>query len=148
MIKQIVLDTCAVISYFDEQFGAGSTISRKGLDIVEEALESLHTPYRLLIPSIVFVEIMDKWFINEERQSQLYFNVFTRLVNCDNVAIRPLSCETLYILSTLHGSLHRHDLHDKLIVSVALEMDAFLMTSDGPVKTYFSLIGRTNRVIS
>ena len=72
MRKLYVIDTCCLIAFFDEVFRhtpsyeGSQELSSKTKSIIDQAIFSETTDIRLSIPSIVFVEIYEKWLRAEE----------------------------------------------------------------------------------
>lgn len=130
-IKRYVADTCAIISAFPLGFaGAPPSISSSSIDLLLEPVHSSYTNLRLIVPSMVFVEIMEKWATTEESRSRLMYEVYFPLFNADHVSIQPVSEETLDSLSYINVHLQDHDLNDRLILAAALEFEADIITSD------------------
>ena len=57
--KRFVIDTTALISYFDFVFERGSQITKEGLNFIGSAFETDDQTI-LIIPGVVFIEIFDK----------------------------------------------------------------------------------------
>ncbi|MFZ2631813.1 MAG: hypothetical protein WA081_00670 [Desulfosalsimonadaceae bacterium] len=88
------------------------------------------------IPSIVFIEIFDKWLTSEEFSKKFYYDVFIQLKESPNIEIRPIDREVLENLIYIGGTLKDHDLHDKLILATAMTLEAPLITIDGAIIKY------------
>ncbi len=60
----LVIDSVALISYFSSVFEVKCKISKHAYKLIERAFnKDLFT--RISVPSIVFVEIFEKWFNSE-----------------------------------------------------------------------------------
>lgn len=142
MRELYVIDTCALISFFDGVFlhakgyGGSPPLSRRTYNLISEAVFSRGTIVRLSILSVVFVEIYEKWLRSEEFCRMFFCEVYDPLQKSDNVEIRPLDREILEHLLRIGGSLANHDLHDRLILASAMALAAPLITTDIAVTNY------------
>ncbi len=142
MRKLYVIDTNAVISFFDNVFRHSSkysspeTLSSGVMAIIGEALFSGETHIRLSIPTVVFIEIYEKWLISEEFCRRFFYEVFKPITQSQNIEIRPIDRETLEKLLQIGGTLEDHDLHDRLILASAMALEAPLITTDREVIKY------------
>jgi hypothetical protein len=112
------------------------TITEKTLGVVSEGLLSPTSGVRLAIPSTAFIELFDLWWDNEEFSAQVYSEVFIPLRDAEHVSIYGVTCETLEALSSIQGGLAEHDIHDKLILATAIELEVTLVTSDAKLIKY------------
>lgn len=129
MIRNYVADTTAVISFFDDVFGKGCAISSKGKRLIDQALRD-PSQVRLSIPSIVFVEIFDKWFEDEELAAQIYYEVFCLLDSSPNVEIKPLEKEVIERVLAIQDDEINLESHDKIVLASAATLNCPLITSD------------------
>lgn len=142
MRELYVIDTCAVISFFDDVFVhasgyAGSPrLSNRATGIIDEAVNSGWTQIRLSVPSVVFIEIYEKWLRTEEFCRRFFYDVFEPLRKSANVEIRPTDREVLEKLLCIGGKLADHDLHDRLVLASAMALGAPLITTDAAVTAY------------
>lgn len=149
MRKLYVIDTNAVISFFDSVFQHSSKynslqpLSKRAMVNIEEALFSKETHIRLSIPTVVFIEIYEKWLISEEFCQRFFYEAFTPITQSQNIEIRPIDREVLENLLQISGTLKDHDLHDRLILASAMSLDAPLITTDRKIIRYV----RDNRVV-
>ncbi|MDY6904040.1 MAG: hypothetical protein SWH61_05075 [Thermodesulfobacteriota bacterium] len=90
----------------------------------------MNTNIRLSIPSVVFIEIHEKWLTTEEFLRKFYYEVYSKLIQSDNIEIKPIDREVLENLINLDGVLSDHDLHDKIILASAMTLDSPLITTD------------------
>ena len=135
-IKRYVADTNAVISYFNDVFSVQPSVSVVALAIIEKAVNRPELNIRLIIPSIVFVEIYEKWCRNEEILRRIYYDVYKPLTEKPNVELKPVESEVLENLLGIGGVLSGHDLHDKIIVASAMMLECPLITSDQKISQY------------
>lgn len=134
-VARYVIDTSGVIRAFPDFFEVDERLSAATRKIIDDALMPYsHT--RLSIPSIVFVEIFEKWLKTEEKARAFYYSVFQPFVESPNVEIKPLEREVLDNLFLIRGSLAGHDLHDKLVLASAMMLKAALITTDHKIQKY------------
>ncbi len=142
MITRYVADTNSVISFFQEffsdapNFDGAPSLWREATKIIEQAVFSKTTKIRLSIPSVVFLEIFEKWLRTEEFQRKFYYEVFVRLEESEHVDIRSIDQELLENLMRIGGCLSAHDLNDKLIVAVAVMLECTLITTDSKIEEF------------
>ncbi|WP_421824704.1 PIN domain-containing protein [Flagellimonas oceanensis] len=136
MNKNYVVDTNALISYFHNVFNQGSSISKKGLDIIESGFKNYNV--NLIFPTAVFIEIVEKWFINAEIAAKIKYEVFLEIKNQENMEIQPLDREVLenFLKIVDIEENFKFDNHDKQIYAGAITMNCPLITSDTRVIRY------------
>ena len=88
--RLFVIDTCALIDYFNNVFGVDRTLSQRACRLIEQALTDAPSYVKLSIPSVVFIEIFEKWLTNEEFTAKFRYEVFERIVNSPNVEINVM----------------------------------------------------------
>ncbi len=133
--NRFVVDTTALISYFDFVFEQGSQISKKGLELIKNAFLTEHKTI-LIIPGVVFVEIFDKWFRNhngQEFRAKFRAEVFEPVRQAPNIEIREVDDEVLEMFLSLQDSDINLENRDRLILASAAVLKAPLITSDGKV---------------
>ena len=128
-----VSDTNALISYFSEVFEQEPVVSSKALSLIGSALSTSESEYKLSVPSVVFIEIYEKWCDEGERLAKIYWNVFRVLAESPNVEIKPIEREVLENLMQINL---RHEMHDKIILASAMMLDCPLITSDLTIIDY------------
>lgn len=119
--------------FFSEVFCIENLLSKKVVSLFNEALYGYESQVRIIVPSIVFVEIFEKWSKSYEFLRKFYYEVFTPIYNSPNFEIRSIDFDTLIELQNIRGSFSRHDLHDKLILASALSLRSTLITSDSAI---------------
>jgi predicted SnoaL-like aldol condensation-catalyzing enzyme len=136
MNERFVIDTTSLISYFSEVFERGSQISEKALRLIEKGFSG--DGVILIIPSIVFIEIYKKWFVNEEMANKIRYEVYERIKHCPSIEIKPIEAEVLENFIKITGIEvgHNFDNHDKQILASAMMLQCPLITSDGPITRY------------
>ena len=125
-----VSDTNGLIHFFSEVFEQESQLSPQARSIYEQALLTYPGSVRLSIPGIVFVEIYEKWFTNDEFARRFHFEVSSRIVASPNIEIKPIEREVVEIVMSLEGNLANHEIHDKIILASAMMLECPLITSD------------------
>ncbi len=82
MRELYVIDTTALISFFDgvfrhsSKYNGSRPLSNRVNRIIREAVFSKRTHIRLSIPTVVFIEIYEKWLIPEEFCRRFFYEVF------------------------------------------------------------------------
>jgi len=134
--KRYVIDTNGLLSFFSEvfegapEFDGAPSISTTARTAIEEAVYSVEGGVLLSVPSIVFVEIYEKWLRSGEFFRRFFYEVFTPLKQSPNVEIRAIDQEVLENLLAVDGCLAEHDLHDKIIVASAITLECPIITVD------------------
>ena len=134
--KRYVIDTNGLISFFAGVFNdapgfdGSPSISQKARNAIQEAVYSLEGGVLLSVPSIVFIEIYEKWLRSGEFFRKFFYEVFTPLKQSPNVEIRAIDQEILENLLTVDGCLAEHDLHDKIVVASAMTLECPIITVD------------------
>ena len=136
MNNLFVIDTNAIISYFSNIFFVRSTIKRRTLNIIKKAFQQ-YSSVRISIPSVCFIEIHDKFCINEEDLERIKHEVLVPIINCPNIEIRECNIEILKIFISIDDNIENIENHDKIIMSTAIELNAPLITSDEKITRYF-----------
>ncbi|MDM8525467.1 hypothetical protein QUF80_19030 [Desulfococcaceae bacterium HSG8] len=131
-----VIDTNGLISFFSRvfddtpKFDGAPPISRRARNIIQEAVSPSEGRVLLSVPSIVFIEIYEKWLRSEEFFRKFFYEVFTPLKQSPNVEIRAIDHEVLENLLKIDGCLAKHDLHDKIVVASAMTLECSIITVD------------------
>ena len=115
-----VIDTNSLIAYFHDVFKQDHYLSNRMVKVFEAALSPNEGRIKVSIPSIVFVEIFEKWFRDQEFERRFYFEVFYPIKESPNIEIKPIDKEVLHELLSIKGILINHDLHDKIILASAI----------------------------
>lgn len=131
-----VIDTNGLLSFFagvfedTHGFDESPLISQKARNAIQEAVYSLEGGVLLSVPSIVFIEIYEKWLRSGEFFRKFFYEVFTPLKQSPNVEIRAIDQEVLENLLAVDGCLAKHDLHDKIVVASAITLECPIITID------------------
>lgn len=137
--RRFIIDTVGIISYFHSIFDVSSKLSSRATKIIDDAL--VYRNSILIVPSIVFVEIFDKWFKGasasaEEFQARCRFEILERLSSLPNVEIRGIDEEVLYIYAGLHDIANDLENRDRLILATAIALNSPLITVDSQIARY------------
>ena len=142
MRRLYVIDTNSLIAFYHNVFKdapdyqGSPELSSKTRRIISQAIKPLTTGIRLSIPSVVFVEIYEKWLRTEEFAKEFYYEVFSPLKQSPNVEVRPIDREVMENLIHIGGNLKNHDLHDKIILASAITLESPLITTDTEIINY------------
>ncbi len=142
MRKLYVIDTNSLIAFYHDVFKdapayqGSPELSLRARGVINQAITSQMTGIRLSIPSVVFIEIYEKWLRTEEFSRKFYYEVFSPLKRSPNVEVRPIDREVLENLIHIGGNLKNHDLHDKIILASAITLEALLITTATYVINY------------
>ncbi len=131
-----VTDTSSIISYFNKIFGVRQKLSSISRRLIEEALLTSSSNIKLSIPSVVFIEIYDKWFVKEETARKLQYEFFQVIKKSPNVEIKPIEQEVLDNVLIIGDELASHDMHDKIILASAIMLECPLITTDTKIINY------------
>ena len=148
--KLYVIDTNGLLSFFSEVFNdapgfnGAPSISEKARNGIQEAVSPFEGGVLLSVPSIVFIEIYEKWLRSGEFFRKFFYEVFIPLKQSPNIEIRAIDQEVLENLLTVDGCLAEHDLHDKIVVASAMTLECIIITSD---KKIIKFVGNGDRKI-
>ena len=139
--RLFVPDTTAIISTFDNVFNAKSKISSKSMGLIRRAFMNDPT-IKLSIPSIVFVEIYEKWYArwSLEEIEKFKSEIFYPATRNPNIEIKPIEKEVLENFIEIDDDIVNLENHDKVILASAMMLYCPLITNDPKVIKY---AGRT-----
>ena len=143
MTHHFVFDTVGFINYHFDFFQQSSSLSQKTIKDIEKCFSSDFIDYKLIVPSIVFIEIFDKQLNSDERAAQFKYEILSKYLNCEDVEIKGIDKEVLEIYQNINNKIVLLETHDKIILSSAIQMQGKLITNDGKIKTY---INATNEI--
>jgi len=83
-------------------FGQEDKISTYARHLITRAL-SKDSSILISIPSVVFLELYDKWINNEEFARKFYYNIFIPIINAENIEIRSIDREIITHMLELDG---------------------------------------------
>lgn len=137
MKNKYVIDTTSLISYFSTVFDKKCVISKHALQIIDDAFCN-NNSIILYYPSIVFLEVFSKHFVNEERAKLIKYEVWERIKNQGNMSIEPIDIEVLEAFMKIRDIEldFNFDNHDKQIFATAMKYNCPLITSDERLMRY------------
>jgi hypothetical protein len=149
---RFVIDTTALISFFPILFDVPSRISPKGLSLIKKSFQA-ESNCLMTIPSIVFVEIFDKWFrgkniVNQEFRAKFISEVFNPIKISPNIEIRELDIEVLEKFLYLNDPIINLENRDKIVLASAIVLESPLITSDRKIRTYVKKHNSIPEIIS
>ncbi len=133
--QRAVIDTTALISYFEEVFNRPAKISVSAIKLMRRAFQA-EDDVLLSVPSIVLIEIFDKWILSDEFRAKFVSEVLEVLLQCPNVEIKSIDDEVLYKFISLDDSTRNLENHDKIILASAMMLEWPLITSDEKIIKY------------
>lgn len=133
--RYVVIDTTALISYFDWVFEKPSQISDSAIKLIARAFQS-ESDVVLSIPSIVLVEIFDKWVHDDEFRAKFVSEVLGQILQYPNIEIKTIDKEVLQNFIKLDDEVVNLENHDKLILASAMMLGWALITSDEKISKY------------
>ncbi len=116
-----VTDTHSLVWYFIED----SRLGKKALKAFEQTIQE----GIIIVPSVVLAEIM--FIAKKGRISISFVETLEKIEEYDNFDISPLDVDILKIADKLEADL---EMHDKLIMSTALNFQAPLITKDERIR--------------
>jgi predicted nucleic acid-binding protein len=143
-----VADTDAIIRYFHKIFGVSGGLSNRAISLIRQALRADTSEVKLSIPSVVFVEIFEKWFRDEEFARKLQYEVFEEILKSPNVEVKPIEQEVLEKLLTIGGNLSSHEINDKIIIASAMTLNCPIITTDSKIIEYVRNYGGIPPVVT
>ncbi|MCZ4221938.1 PIN domain-containing protein [Pedobacter rhodius] len=146
MTHLFVFDTVSFINYHFDFFDEKLKLSKNVVDDIKRCLSPDFLDYKLIIPSIVFVEIFDKQLKTDEKASKFKSEILSVFLDSDDVEIKGLDAEILEIFYNIDNDIIKLETHDKLILSSAIQMKAKLITNDEKIKTYIDTTGEVEIV--
>jgi predicted nucleic acid-binding protein len=130
-----IIDTTSLISYFHNIFEVSSVISKNSIDIIEKGFNG---ELKLIIPSIVFIEIFCKWYLTQEKIERIRYEMFLNIKDQEKIHICPIEIEVLQNVAIIAGinSDIKFDNHDKQVLATAMMYSCPLITSDKKIMKF------------
>jgi len=138
MHQIFVIDTVSFINYFNDFFEEKRMLSKKASEIIDRCLNPDFENYKLIVPSIVLVEIFEKQLRTDEKAEQFKFTILKPLLDNLDVEIKGFEREVLQVFCGIDDSIVKLENHDKIILSSALQMQAPIITKDGEIQKYLN----------
>lgn len=136
MSELYVTDTNSLISYFHDTFRENRDVSARTRRLITEAFRPYPTEVKLSIPSVVFIELFEKWFDSDEFAAKFHYEVFVPLSESPNIEVKSIDQEVLENLIRIGEPLRDHDMHDKIILASAMMLNCPLITTDQAIIDY------------
>ncbi|HLT65700.1 MAG TPA: hypothetical protein VKZ80_05035 [Flavobacterium sp.] len=134
-----VIDTVGLIAYYNGIFFESEKfLSKKVKSIIDKCLSKDYLGYKLIIPSVVFIEIFEKQLKSEESVAKFKSSVFKPLQDNEFVEIRSLDLEVLQIYFSFNDQIAKLETHDKIIYSTSIMLDSTLISCDEKIIHYNS----------
>lgn len=134
MEGRYVIDSVALINYFNHYFDEKDMLSREIRKKIDTCFFKMGNSIKLVIPSIVFIEIFRKFLVSEEKVKKFYYEIYKPIVENDNIEVKPLESEVLEIFQNLND--FQMELHDKIIFASAIQLNSILITKDPIIIKY------------
>lgn len=134
MENRFVIDTVGFINYNTEFFKEKDELSKQTRNAIDFCLDKYTNTHRLVIPSIVLIEVFRKFLTSTELVNKFYYEVFIDLKENEFVEIKPIENEVLEIFKDLND--FKLENHDRLIFASAIQLNSVLITKDPMIIDY------------
>lgn len=124
-----LVDTVAFINYHNTYFSERNMLSEEARNIISKCLDSSYNHFKLIVPSVVFIEITRKFLISEELSKKFYYEIFKNIKECIDVEIKPLEKEIASLMLDIDQD-KTLEFHDKVIYASAAQLGCTLITKD------------------
>lgn len=134
MENRFVIDTVAFINYYTDFFREKDELSKQARKSIDSCLDKYTNTHRLIIPSIVLIEVFRKFLKSPELVNKFYYEVFMPLKENECVEIKPIENEVLEVFKDLND--FKLENHDRLIFASAIQLNSVLITKDPMIIDY------------
>jgi PIN domain nuclease of toxin-antitoxin system len=134
MENRYVIDTVAFINYFNIFFNEVDILTPETRRKINLCFDRNLDSHKLVIPSIVFLEIFRKFLINEEKVKMFFYEIYNDLRENSNIEIKAIEKEVLEIFQNLNDFSMENN--DKLIYASAVQLKSALITNDPVIISY------------
>lgn len=131
-MNRYVLDTVGFINFFNVFFGEKDILSKSTRKTIERCFSLSYNNYKLIIPSVVFIEIHKKFLKTEEDCLKFYYEIYSLVQDSEDIEVKPIEKEVLEIFSNISQE-HSLELHDRIVFSSAIQLEAPLITNDSKI---------------
>src|SRR5579871_570783 len=90
-----VLDTVGFINYFKDFFNEDERLSIDARELINNCFDFESPNHKLSIPSVVFIEIFEKFLKGQEKVSQFRYEIFSKIENNPDIEIKSIDKEVL-----------------------------------------------------
>src|ERR1700744_5379955 len=90
-----VIDTVAFINYFNEFFEEDDMLSKKTRETISFCFNVENSSYKLSIPSVVFLEIFEKFLRGAEIVKKFRYEILSKIEDNEYIEIKPIDKEVL-----------------------------------------------------
>lgn len=142
-MSTFIIDTCAFINYHNDFFKEENKLSKETREIIDECYSNYTYENLLIIPSIVFIELRNKFLLSEERLKEFYFKVFKLTDSADKINIREIDNEVMLKFLTMDTVGINFERIDKIVLATALTMNSTIITYDSKIKEF---VERSNTI--
>jgi rRNA-processing protein FCF1 len=129
MSNRYVIDSVGFINYHNDFFSERDMLSPGVRDIIAKCFNPYIPQYKLIIPSVIFIEVYKKFLRHEERARRFYYEVYQPISESVDIEIKPIEKEVLEIFSSIDAD-STLELHDQIVYSTALQLECPLITND------------------
>jgi hypothetical protein len=131
-----VIDTVTFIAYFSDFFNDDLKLSKQATQIMDSCIAHKESNIKLTIPTIVFVEVFEKFLKSEERVLKFKFEVFEPIKSNPDIEIKPLDRDLLDVFISLGNEIVNMEHHDKIILAATIQLDCNVITNDPDIISY------------
>lgn len=132
-----VIDSVSLINYFRDIFDEKEMISADARRVISSGFNEYST-IKLIIPSVVLIELHTKFIINEEIGRKIYYEMYYKLRECPDIEIKPLEKEVIEEFIKIDDDLEALEHNDKLILSAAIQLNCPIITTDPKIISYIN----------
>jgi PIN domain nuclease of toxin-antitoxin system len=133
-----VLDTVGFINFFRDFFEEEEKLSAKAREIIEFCFDYSYPQYKLSIPSVVFIEIFDKFLKGKEVVLKFRYEILSKIENNPDIEIKAIDKEVINSFCLIDDGILKLEYHDKLITASALQLGTTLITCDSKITKYIT----------
>jgi hypothetical protein len=138
MTQIYVIDTVAFINYYHIFFGEKSFLSERTIKIIDNCISSVKPDYKLIIPSIVLLEIFDKQLPTDEKAEEFKYNILKPLIDNNDIEIKGIEPEVLFVLAHINDPNFKLENHDLIVLSSAVQMTVPIITNDRKIISFLN----------
>lgn len=140
-----VVDTVTFINYYNDFFNEESRISSSTRKLLDKCFDYFDSEYKLIIPSIVFVELYDKFLKSEEKAFEFKYEIFNPIKENIDIQIRSIDQELMECFINIQIAKVKLELHDKIVLSTALILNCPIITCDNKIIEFLNNTDKTIR---